>query len=270
MNLDHYEDQPNQTLAKALKILEAFTSDRMEWGIRELGREIGVNPTTVFRVVNTLHNAGYLERNPSNQLYSLGPRVMKLASFYASKNPLPVVARKVFESYADRFEHNFYLGQLNHYEVIYLTVLDGRGPIKIVTEPGGTTNLHSTGLGKVMLAYQSQQFLQDYLNQVHLDHFTEHTIVNKEELLGQLEQVREKGYALNDGEQVEDIGAIGVPLHPKNGVATLAVSLAYPQHMILEGRLDLNYLISLTKEIATEINNQFDPSLWPEHRNFHR
>lgn len=255
------EAQPSQTLAKALQILETFSSEKSEWGIREMGREIGINPTTVFRIVNTLHFAGYLQRNPISQTYSLGPRIMKLANLYVNKNPLPVIARKVFEEYSDRFEHNFYLGQLNQYEAIYLAVFDGRGPIKVVMEPGGTTNLHSTGMGKALLAYQSPQYIHDYFDQAALAQLTKHTIVSKQELAHQLEQVRKVGYAINDGEQFEEIGAVGVPLLGGSGVVNYAIGLGYPQHLIQEKRLNLEFVISLAVEIAKEIVNRYDPTI---------
>mgnify|MGYP001333973308 FL=1 len=260
-----FDDQPIQSVAKALKILDTFSSDHMEWGIRELSRETGINPTTIFRMVNTLTNAGYLERNPLTQGVTLGPQVMKLAGLYAGQNPLPKVAQKVFEEFADRFEHNFYLGKLSQFRVIYLAVLDGRGPIKITTEAGGVTNLHSTGLGKSILAFQDSNFIHDYFQYTQLDHYTDKTIDSKEELVSQLALVKEQQYAVNSGEQYDDVGAVAVPLIPRTGPVTMAVALAYPQHLITEKRLDLNNLIGLTREIGSEIMARYEPTRWAEY-----
>ena len=100
-----------------------------------LGRALKINPTTVYRVVRTLYNAGYLEQNKQTLSYSLGPEVLKLANIYSYHNPLPLVAQRVFESFTSRFEHNFFLATLSRFEVIYLAVLDGKGPIKVAVTP---------------------------------------------------------------------------------------------------------------------------------------
>lgn len=244
---------PNQNLTKALQILDTFSAKRPEWGIRELGRELGINPSTVYRLVTTLYQAGYLERNAENLTYSLGPKVMKLANLYAHINPLPALARKVFESYAHRFEHNYYLGSLVHYEVVYLAVLDGQGPIKVFVEPGGTTGIHTTAIGKVLLAFKQDDFIRRFLEESKLTRYTPRSIVDPDRLWEQIRAIRQQSYAINDGEQYDEVGAVGVPVYDSKGHVNMAVSLAYPRHLIYGKSLRLDELISLANEVAREI-----------------
>lgn len=257
-------EHPNQTLAKALDVLDSFSSEHAEWGIRELGRELDINPTTIFRIVRTLCNKGYLEQNSVDQSYSLGPKVLKLANLYNIRNPLPSVAKKVFESYSDRFEHIMYLGTLSKFEVIYLTVLNGKGPVTIV-EPGSSAPLHSNALGKVLLAYEDKKYIQEFLENHQLISFTPRTLSKPEELLSQLDEIRERGYAINDGEQYDGVGAVAVHLFgPQQNPINLAVSLTYPRHLIYDGTLKINDLIALGQEIAVEIRNRCDLSNWTD------
>ncbi|MCC6146239.1 MAG: IclR family transcriptional regulator [Anaerolineaceae bacterium] len=257
------EKQPNQTVAKALEVLDAFSAEHTERGIRELGRELGINPTTVFRIVRTLCNAGYLEQNKGGQSYSLGPKVLRLATSYSFHNPLPAVAKKVFEGFSNRFEHNLFLGTLSQFEVIYLAVLVGRGPIKIAVEPGQSFPLYSTAMGKVLLAHADDGYVGEFLKKVPLRVFTSRTLSTPQALLQQLEEIREKGYAINDGEQYDAIGAVGVPLY-KSGdpPINLAVSLTYPRHLVQDGRLNIEELIALGREIVSEIARRSDMSNW--------
>lgn len=257
------EEQPTQTLAKAIEVLDAFSTEHSERGIRELSRELGLNSTTVYRIVRTLCNAGYLEQNRENQCYTLGPKVLKLANIYVFNNPLPSVARKVFESYSDRFAHNLYLATLSQDEVIYLAVLDGRGPIKIAVEPGLSLPLHSNALGKVLLAYKDEKSIQKYLKNNPLKIFTPRTLSKPEDLIKQLNEIRNQGYAINDGEQFDYIGAIAVPLFGHNGQpVNLAVSLTFPRHLIYDGSLNIDELIALGREIAIEITLRCDVTNW--------
>jgi IclR family KDG regulon transcriptional repressor len=248
------EKQPSKTVAKALVILDQFNFEKKEWGVRELAREIGESNGTVYRIAKTLQNAGFLIQEDVNQKYMLGPKALKLATTYSIHNPLPSLVLEIFKEYSDRFEFNFYLGTLNQFEVIYLAVLDGRGPVKIVEVPGGTIALHSTAIGKVLLAFRGDDFIQNYLNEVGLPSYTKRTIIEKQELWKQIGQIRDKGYSINYGEHYSEIGAIGVPVFASDDTIQYGVSLAYPQHFAETGKIDINELIPLASEIAAEIS----------------
>src|SRR5690554_4516934 len=245
---------PSQTLAKGLRILNAFSPTRTSWGIRELARELDMNPATVARLVTTLAGAGFLERDPETQRYALGPAVIKLANLYMHHNPLPHYARKVFESYSDRFDYNFYLGTLNGYQVVYLAVLDGRGRIKVMVEPGGSTGLHSTALGKILLAYQSDSFINAFINSRLFRAYTETTITDPETLWAQIHEIRRTGYAVNHGEHFHDIGAVAAPVFNRRQEVVAGVSLAYPRNLIPNLQVNVDNLIPLVREIAANIS----------------
>jgi len=249
-----YSGQPSQTLAKAIAILDAFRNKHPDRGIRELSRELGINSATVHRLVTTLSNAGYLEQNSKSQRYSIGPQVMTLANLYMHQNPISAVARKVFESYAARFEHNFYLGKLSNRQVVYLSVLDGRGPIRIVVETGRTAALHATATGKLLLAFQNDRYVRQVLTEDNLIAYTPRTITDPEVLWKTLEAIRRRGYALNDGEFYDEVGAISVPLLDSRTQDILGVCLAYPRHLVTQKAIAVEDMLQLALEISKEIS----------------
>ncbi len=253
MKNEFINQQPNQSLAKALLILDTFNIGQTEWGVRELSRELEINPATIYRILTTLTNAGYLEQDQDTQRYSLGPKVLRLANLYLHQNPLPETAQKVFESFADRFQYNFYLGTLVNFQLVYLAVFDGRGPIKIVVETGGVISLHSTALGKVLLSFQSDEFIRQFMEAVPLVGYTPRTIKDKAVLWEQIQKIREQKYAINDGEHYDEVGAIGVPVYDKQNRVKLAVSLAYPRHLMHEKRINIESLVDLANQVAAEI-----------------
>jgi DNA-binding IclR family transcriptional regulator len=248
------ENQPSQTLAKGLSILAAFSPQQLTWGIRELARELNMNPATVMRLVTTLESAGYLVQDNETQRYSLGPVVMKLASLYQHHNPLPEFARRIFEDYSDRFEYNFYLGTLSGYQVIYLAVLDGRGRIKVVVETGGSTGLHTTALGKVLLAFQTDEFIQTFIKRSGLLPYNENSITDPRVLWQQLQEIRQTGIAINNGEHYQDIAAIAAPVFGRHGQVVAGISLAYPHQLFPDPAAYQDHLTPLLREIAERIN----------------
>lgn len=248
------ENQPSQTLAKGLMILGAFTPQQPTWGIRELARALNMNPATVMRLVTTLESAGYLIQDSETQRYGLGPVVMKLASLYLHHNPLPEYARRIFETYSEQFDYNFYLGTLSGYQVIYLAVLDGRGRIKVVVETGGSTGLHTTALGKVLLAFQTDEFIHEFIRDTGLHPYNENSITDPGLLWDQIRQIRQTGIAINNGEHFEDIAAIAAPVFGRQGKVIAGVSLAYPRHLFPDPLAYQAQLAPLAREVAEQVN----------------
>jgi DNA-binding IclR family transcriptional regulator len=247
------DEQPSQTLARGLQILEKFSSQRSEWGVRELGRELDLNPATVHRLVTTLANLGYLEQDQETQRYALGPKVMRLAELYTLHNPISSIARKIFQRHAQTFPYNFYLGKLSGFEVVYLTTYEGRAPIKVVVEPGATIALHSTAVGLSLLACQEESFIESFLEKGALTRYTDATVTDPRRLRVRLDGIRQKQYAINRGEHYADVGAVGAPVVKRGKRVEYGVSLAYPQHLVAEGRVEIPELIALTQEMAAEI-----------------
>lgn len=245
------EELPNQSLARGLLILEQFTHQKREWGLRELSRKMGVNSTTIFRLVSTLKCMGYLEQGSDTGKIRLGPKLSMYANLYSEHNPLAGVAMSVFENFTDRFEYNFYLGKLHEGVVIYQVVLDGRGPIKVTSEIGGTIAIHASALGKVLLAFQDEDYIREFLKTHSLREFTLKTITDPSLFFEELQLVRKNGYSLNQGEFYSEIAAVGVPVYSNSNNVESCVSLAYPKGLVDEARV--LEIIELAKEISREI-----------------
>jgi DNA-binding IclR family transcriptional regulator len=248
--------KPNRskTLLKAIQILELFSLDNPDFGVREVANTLKINPSSAYRLISTLSDEGYLEQNPSTRRYSLGPGVLKLAWLYNNINPIPNVAQRVFEEYATVFEHSFFLIFLaSKYEAVYLYVREGRSPLRITKQPGSITYLHSTAGGKVLLAYQSEYFVEDFMKSHEFTPLTQRTITSPKIFRETLSKVRLQGYAINDGEQFDDIGAIAVPIIELSGQVRNCVSLAYPRHHMLEGRLEFDRVLNCAQDIANQI-----------------
>jgi DNA-binding IclR family transcriptional regulator len=250
---DNKTTTSSQSLMRALTILELFSTSGSSWGIRDLARQIQSNPATVYRTIYALCKAGYLEKDHLTDRYRLGPKIMLLASAYATQNPISEVARKVFINFSQFFDHNFYLGKLFDDQVVYLTVVEGEGPIRISVSQGVSIELYATALGKILLAYQDEDFISRYLASTKMRAFTKNTITDPKILLESLEVIRKEGYALNIGERHEGIGSIGFPINLVKTKETMAISLAYPQSDIETKNLAVEDLIRLGREIVAEI-----------------
>ena len=135
------------------------------------------------------------------------------------------------------------------------------------------TGIHNTAIGKLLLAFKPDDFIREFLDQSKLTRYTPRTIVDPGSLWEQIREIRQQCYAINDGEQYDGVGAVGVPVHDSRGRVSLAVSLAYPRHLIYGKSLRLNELISLANEVAREIEMRIGSAPFKDsedHEYFHR
>jgi DNA-binding IclR family transcriptional regulator len=103
------------------------------------------------------------------------------------------------------------------------------------------------------LALQTDEFIQEYIAATGLPAYTPQTITGAADLWRAVRAVRDQQYAINNGEHYQDVGAVGVPIVDPDGRVTKAISLAYPQHLVDSGRLQVDALVSLAREIAQDI-----------------
>jgi len=246
----------NKSLERGLDILEMFIGGDNSWGVRELAREIKSSPTTTYRLLHTLAKSGYLEKDSLNNKYRLGSKVISFAESYNEQNPVQNIARKVFLKYSKNFEHNFYLGKLLNQEIVYLVTHEGKGPIVISVQPGVSVELYCTALGKILLAYQDEDYIEDYLKNSEFKAHTETTITDPNSLRESLKKTRSRGYAINNGERHDGIAAIGFPLFKTKKETTMAISIAYPQFYVNNHYLELNSLIEMCENITKEISSR--------------
>jgi len=244
----------SKTLLKAIQILELFSLEKPAFGVREVANTLNINPSSAYRLISTLSDEGYLEQNPATRRYSLGPGVLRLAWLYNNINPIPNVAQRVFEEYSAVFEHSFFLISLvSKYEAVYLAVREGRYPLRITKQPGGITNIHGTAGGKVLLAHQSESYIEDFIKTHEFTPLTPRTITSPKIFRETLIKVHMQGYAINDGEQFDDIGAIAVPVINLNGKVHNCVSLAYPRHQLKDGHLEFDRVLTCARDVASQI-----------------
>ncbi len=248
----------SKTVTKALLILDAFADKKSGWGVRSLAEHLSMNPTSVHRILVTYEDFKYLIKDPETRRYELGPGMLRLASSYNKHNPLSLIADHVFNKYTDQWPYNFYLGFLSGHEVVYVTIVAGSSPIKVEVYPGERiAGLHSNALGKALLAFQSDDFISEFIEKTGLVKFTANTVTDPELVWDQIREIRKTGFSINRGENHEHIAAIGAPIFNASNEVVASFSLVYP---LLEGNekyTRLESIIALIKDISKDISIRY-------------
>jgi IclR family transcriptional regulator, acetate operon repressor len=213
-----------QSLDRAFAILETIADAGGVIGLSELTKRADLPLATIHRLVRTLVDLGYVSQEPSRQ-YSLGPRLMRLAD--ASSRRIGTWARPAMDAAVLKLGESVNLATLDGDEIVYVAqVQPSQNFMRMFTEVGRRAKPHTTAVGKAMLATRPEQEVLDLLKRTGMPRRTEHTITEPQEFLADLARVRERGYALDDGEQELGVRcvAVAVPDAPR----PMAVSMSGP------------------------------------------
>lgn len=239
-------DLPYTVLGKARLILEAFQIDDITLSLTEISRISGVPKASVHRVAQELVDWGVLERDAHG--YRLGMRLFELGS----RVPRIRVLRETVHPYISSL-------QTTTKETVHLAVLEGLEVLFVEKETGftqspkpsrvaGRTHLHCSATGKVLLAFSPPQVLEACIER-GLVRMTPRTITSGSVLRQKIQEVRERGYAIEQEELAKGYMAVAVPIIGDDRVGLGAISICAPTF-----RADLSrYLASLNlvrKQIA--------------------
>ena len=210
-----------KSLAKAIHVLECFSLQEPELGVTEISRKLGMLKTTVFNILNTFEQLGYIVQNPKTGKYYLGTKVLSLS--YIVNNHMGLRERFLpyLEQIAAACGEVCYFGVPEGHEVLYIESIYPPGQARLRNLLGERAPMHCTGLGKAMLAYMPQ-------TDIPLPSFTPQTICDPNILQKALADIRERGYAIDNMEHEVGIKCVAVPVFGTDGRVIAAVSVSGP------------------------------------------
>lgn len=217
-----------RTVDRAFAIL-GLLADGKPRTLTDISQEMDLSVSTVYRFAGTLANLNYLERDAQSGEYRLGLACLELARAYQKHSDVRRLALPSLEKLRDETMETVHLGVLDRMEVVYLEKLQGLHAIGLMSSrPGGRAPAHCTGLGKVMLAYQDEEAVRDHFEDHDLPAFTANTIVDVDDLLERLREIRENGYGFDHGEHEREVRCIAAPIFDQTGKLVASISVSGP------------------------------------------
>lgn len=214
---------------RALVILEYLGTQTKEVGVRELGQAIGLSKSSVHRILQTLRARGFVRWNPDNARYSLGMRAFEVGCGILRSMEAHAVAKPYLEQLVANLGETAFLGVLDDAELVIIDKIDGRRSVRLYADIGSRRPLHSTGIGKALLAQLERAEVDRIIAGRPLARHTKNTITDPEALRAELERIRRQGYA-EDNEEMEDgLYCVGAPVFNYSGRPVAAISIAVPK-----------------------------------------
>ncbi|MCX8083688.1 MAG: IclR family transcriptional regulator [Calditerrivibrio sp.] len=246
-----------QSVAHVLQLFEVYrTADQKEeFGVTELSKLLGLHKNNVFRLLATLEARGYIEQNKATENYRLGIEIFDLGQKYLNKLGLLKLARPFMEKIVSEINESVYIGILKDGAVVYLDIVEASQTIRVVSRVGKDAPAYCTAIGKIQLAYASEEELNKMYMGARLKKYTDKTITSLPELKKHLKVVAENDYAIDDEEFEESVRNVGVPIKNYEGVSVAAISATGPVCRMTPEKIEKEVLPVL-KKYAREISKR--------------
>lgn len=248
------ESSPSTAVERALNILEAAAHRRDGLTNSEISRKLAIPKSSASYILRTLEHRGYLRRDAETGRYRLGLKILSLGGDAQANLDLADIALPFMRSLVDRVHLTSHLAVLDQGEAVYVEKVEAPGFFKVNTWVGRRMFLHSTSVGKALLAWLPKHEMETILREHAMKKRTPKTITTISRLLADLEHVRQNGYAVDDEENSLGARCLGAPVFDAAGnvVAALGVSGTLTQL----DEANLSKIVEALKETARRISRQ--------------
>jgi DNA-binding IclR family transcriptional regulator len=224
-----------RTASRTLEIFEAFAKTRRPLTLTELAQTLSVPVSSCFGLVRAMAGRGYLQAaNERKAFYPTG-KMLRHAEIIAAHDPvIPRIAGELMVL-RDRTDETVILGQLHTTgrEVIYLEIVESRQNIRYSASVGDLKPLHSSAIGKALLAAMPEEQIEQLLKKLPLLRVTPDTLTSSDAVKGDLAKGRARGFQMTRGENVPDVAAVAVAVSVSSRI--FGVAIAAPLHRMDAG-----------------------------------
>ncbi|QEK11400.1 IclR family transcriptional regulator [Crassaminicella thermophila] len=245
----------NQSLDKALSLLNYFTVENPVRGLSEISRLSSIPKATVYRLFNTFEKNGYLRKvdvsGKQNQ-YKLGMKFLQLGTIVSETIEIKEIALPYMKRLRDELNEDVQLVMRENNHAIYVEKLICSHPVRLFTKTGRTASLNAGACPRAILSFLEDDEIREILDTETLIKYTENTIVEKKKVWEMIKESREKGYTISFGEMEPQTIGVGAPIFDHTKKVVAAISTAGPEQRFHKARFP--EIIQKTKQTAMDIS----------------
>lgn len=243
---------PVQSVERATSILDSFSADRPWLGVTDLANMVGLDKSTVHRLLVSLKRGGLIEQSPQTRKYRLGIRLLEYGNNIIGSRNLPELVLPYLRYLSDSLEEMAYLGVQSRDAV--LTVLQVPSPHLLQwTHWLGRGPLHCTSTGKIFLAHMPEGEVKAVMEK-GLPRMASNTISDPTALAQELGRIREQGFATAFGEYQEGENAVAAPIRKPDAKVIAAIGVVGPSYRFTRDKVTDS--VEIIRGVAGELSRR--------------
>jgi DNA-binding IclR family transcriptional regulator len=202
----------------------------------QIAEKVGMHKSTVHRLLVTLEEKRFVERDPSTGAYHLGINMLQMAYLTLEHNDLRQITGPYLRRLSEQHRETINLSILDGADVVYLNVVESPERVKLAAATGQRLPAFCTASGKAILAFSPDEVVLKVLKQ-GMPQYTQNTINSLEIYIENMNLTRERGFSLSLQEFEEGINAIAVPILDLSNQPIASVAVAGPSYRLTEDRM---------------------------------
>ncbi len=210
-------------LERALQLMELLAQCPAGLGITEISNKLQFPKNSTFRIATTLLNFGYLNREENTKAFTLSGKLLSLGYAAVSDQNLVEKSLDVMRELRDRVKETVLVGVILNQEGIVLEQIPGLHSFKFWVDVGTRFPMHTAVPAKAMLAFLPDPVKKSICEKIDFKKYTEQTITDLRAFYETLNTVREKGFAVDMGEEVDGMHCVGAPVFDRHGYPIAAI-----------------------------------------------
>ena len=231
---------PNKstTALRALRVLEILGGTREPLPVAAIAKGIDADRSTAYRMLMTLLDAGYVDRDDSGKNYKLTFKLLSIGKFLLDGEDEK--SRKIMECLrriSANTRETVHYSVLDQLETVLVLRSKGSQLVAVDFKIGDRSPLHCTSIGKALLAFQDIRLTEKVIAR-GLPKVASRTIVEPKAFRAELQKVRTQGYAYDEFELADDMRCVAVPIFEDGGIVRGGISISGPSSRFTLKRLD--------------------------------
>lgn len=227
-----------QSVDRALTLLDAMASDPVKGkSLNELTSVLNIDRSSVFRLLSTLGRHSLVRQDEAGKYYKLGFGIYTLAGALHIQEKITDVARPFLRELVETVGENAHLAVRNRSFCIFIDREQGTNTLSANTDIGSTEELYCTAVGKSLLCETPFEELSKLYNRIVLNKYTRNTVTDLGEIYRDLQNVKERGYSVDNEEYEYNVICIAGPVYGYEGRIEAAIGISGPK-LRLEDRID--------------------------------
>lgn len=243
-----------QSVDRALRILDLFDEYETELKITEISEKMVLHKSTVHSLLKTLQKHQYIDQNPENGKYRLGLKLFERGNFVIQSLDLRSIAKEYLVNLSKHTGKTVHLVILDGKEGVYIDKVESSNATILYSKIGRRVPIHSSGVGKALVAFKTNEELQTILEDYDYFQQTPYTITDRETFLKEVNLIRDRGYAIDNQENEPGVICVAIPVRNHTGQVVAAISMSTTASQVKEAVLNKN--VELLKNTANELSKK--------------
>jgi IclR family transcriptional regulator, acetate operon repressor len=228
-----------QSLTRALTLLEAIARSHGGLPLTELAQTVGLPPSTAHRLLTTLEQESFVYFDAVASIWQIGVQAFVVGNAFVRTRDVLMMAKPHMHRLMEDSGETVNLYVADEGEAVCIGQVECRQVMRAIARPGGRVKMHCSGAGKAILAWLAERDVGKVLERHGLPRATERTLATPKSLKADLEQVRHRGYAVDDEEHAVGLRCVAAPILNEHGAPLAGLSVSGPTARIPYHRVSL-------------------------------